>query len=68
MLAKKCDACGNLYESYGKATNDAKDANGLQFIAVKTNGVDYYSCGIKDLCPECMDAVKSLLRDRGMEV
>ncbi len=65
MLAKKCDICGKLYESYGKATNDPKDANGFMFVSVKSNGTDYFCSKTKDLCPECMDALRAFMRERG---
>lgn len=65
MLAKKCDICGKLYEAYGKASENERGANGFMFVTVKSNGTDYYGGRIKDLCPECMDALRAFMRERG---
>ena len=58
MNAKKCDACGKLYEHYGKKTDDY---NAVVLVMVNnSNSVrgrkDY------DLCPECMKKVLEILK------
>lgn len=58
MNAKKCDACGKLYEHYGK---NFKEHNSIDSYHISARGlegehVDY------DLCPECMKKVLAILK------
>lgn len=58
MNAKKCDACGKLYENYGTRGNH-KRANGIMLIHNKFNS--HLSLGVLDLCEGCMEKVKDFL-------
>ena len=61
-LAKKCDICGKLYETYNFRKNQFKPS-GIIFVNVCADDT-YYSGNVIDCCPECMntitDAIKSL--------
>lgn len=57
--AKKCDACGKLYEVYNSA-NNKKKPNEFRLVNVDSTGRYYEHCTI-DLCPECMDKVMDIL-------
>lgn len=66
MLACKCDVCGKLYEMYNCAKNTEEDANGFKFVNIELDGCAYNDEHTpKDVCPECMDALKQFLRERG---
>lgn len=54
-LAKKCDICGKLYETYNFRKNQNKPS-GIMLVNVCA-GDDYYSGDIIDCCPECMEAI-----------
>lgn len=52
MLARKCDRCGALYESYN--VKNCKDKpNGCMVLNIDDEG-RYFSHGFIDLCPACM--------------
>ena len=55
MLAKKCDSCGVLYETYG-TKQDHKNASGIMLLNIDEDGAFYKSNRI-DLCPVCMQKV-----------
>lgn len=55
MQAKKCDRCGTLYEIYN-TKSDRKKCNGLQLLNIDGNQ-KYWSQGVYDLCPECMEGL-----------
>lgn len=61
-LAKKCDICGKLYETYNSKNNQLKPS-GIMFVNVCADDT-YYSGNVTDCCPECMntitDAINSL--------
>ena len=61
-LAKKCDICGKLYETYNSKDNQLKPS-GVMFVNVCADDT-YYSGNVTDCCPECMntitDAINSL--------
>lgn len=63
-VAKKCDICGKLYDAYGCNDNE-KNPNGIMLTNVTMDGSEYYKHKVKDLCPECMDALKAFMRERG---
>lgn len=63
MNAKKCDRCGKYYDSYG-TNSDHKNTNAVMFVNVDRNG-HYFSHGIIDLCPECMNEVKESVKANG---
>lgn len=67
MLACKCDICGKLYEMYGCASTVEETANGFMFVNIRDDGFQYGEHATKDLCPECMDALKLFLRERGIK-
>lgn len=55
-IAKKCDICGKLYESYN-TKNDAKNTNGLRFLNIDKN-MSYFEHDLIDCCPTCMDSLR----------
>lgn len=55
-IAKKCDICGKLYESYN-VKSDSKNTNGIMFLNID-NQQKYYSNQIMDCCPRCMAAIR----------
>ena len=58
-IAKKCDVCGKLYESYN-IKYDSKKPNGVKFLSIDNNG-KYFSYEALDLCPECMKSIMSYI-------
>lgn len=62
--ARKCDACGKLYEIYGSFTcgkdKPNVDPNGIRFTVTDKDGY-IFNDDIIDLCPDCMNAVKGVL-------
>ena len=52
--ARKCDRCGNLYESYN-TENNAKKINGINTVNIDAQG-KFYSHKAIDLCPECKES------------
>lgn len=64
-LAKKCDACGKLYEHYTTSYEElgkGVDVNGIDFVHIYENGGGAWSSYIRfDLCPECMKAITTLI-------
>lgn len=54
-LAKKCDICGKLYETYNSKNNQLKPS-GIIFVNVCADDT-YYSGNVTDCCPECMTAI-----------
>lgn len=63
MNAKKCDRCGKYYDSYG-TNDDLKNTNAVMFVNANKNG-QYFSHGVIDLCPECMNEVKEFVKANG---
>ena len=61
-LAKKCDRCGKLYESYN-TTNDSKNINGIMTLNLDDLR-KYYSHKPLDLCPECKDAFEEWMKNK----
>ena len=61
MNAKKCDACGALYEIYNGRALFPKTckANSLKFINSGAGGYGEYDK--MDICPDCMAKVVSVL-------
>ena len=56
--ARKCDRCGKYYGS-GKNNSNKKDVRGI--ATIKENGA---AIEIIDLCPECMEEVRKVLRKK----
>ena len=54
MLAKKCDRCGKLYESYDMVDNS--EMNGVYIVSKNKFGVRESISKDIDLCQECMDS------------
>lgn len=54
-LAKKCDICGKLYETYNFRNNQLKPS-GIMFVNVCVDDT-YYSGNVTDCCPECMNTI-----------
>lgn len=48
-MAKKCDRCDKLYETY----TDNKGHNGIAFANIERNGQANFFMSY-DLCPECL--------------
>lgn len=62
-LARKCDRCGKLYESYN-IKNDSENINGLITVNVDDDR-KYYSHGVLDLCPECSGSFMKWFKEKG---
>ena len=54
-IANECDICGKLYRPYNEKKN-AENPNAIQFVSIDTCR-KYFSYGITDCCPECMDSI-----------
>lgn len=54
MLAKKCDMCGKLYESYDMIDN--REMNGVYIISKNKFCVKESTSENMDLCRECMNS------------
>ena len=54
-LAKKCDICGKLYETYNFRKNQNKPS-GIMLVNVCA-GDEYFSLDVIDCCPECMNTI-----------
>ena len=54
-LAKKCDICGKLYETYNFRKNQNKPS-GIMLVNVCA-GDEYFSGDVIDCCPECMNTI-----------
>lgn len=61
-VAKKCDICGALYEIYNIKKSE-KDWNSVQLYN-KDAVNNYYSHGIRDICPECKAAIDKAVEER----
>ena len=59
MNAKKCDRCEKYYDSYGIKDNKDK-TNAVMFVNADRNG-QYFSHGLIELCPECMNEVEKFV-------
>ena len=55
MLAKKCDICSALYETYNYKSNASKPS-GIMLVNV-CHDDDYYKHDVMDCCPKCMAAI-----------
>ena len=62
-IAKKCDVCGSLYESYSFKRSDPSKQNGIMLLNID-NKQQYWSHGAMDLCPECLAAVQNVIKER----
>lgn len=63
-IAKKCDVCGSLYESYSFKRSDPSRPNRIMLLNIDNNQ-QYWSHGAKDLCPDCLAAVQKVIKERG---
>ena len=64
-LAKKCDRCGNLYES--KDTNICGTiVNGLKLVRRDEQNAKSVGCRYYDLCPECLVSLANWLKNESM--
>lgn len=59
-LAKKCDICNKLYETYNFRKNQNKPS-GIMLVNVCTNG-DYFQGDVIDCCPDCMNAINNVIK------
>ena len=55
-IAKKCDICGKMYDSYNMRA-DKKNTNGIMFLNID-NCQKYYTGDVMDCCPNCMAAIR----------
>lgn len=62
-IAKKCDVCGSLYESYSFKHSDPSKPNGIMLLNID-NKQQYWSHGAMDLCPECLAVVQNVIKER----
>lgn len=60
-LAKKCDICGKLYETYNFRKNQNKPS-GIMLVNVCTDG-DYFQGDVIDCCPDCMNAINEVIKN-----
>lgn len=60
--ARKCDRCGKLYEAYN-TKNDETNINGFMTLNIADDR-KYYSHGIMDLCPECMEEFQRWIKEQ----
>lgn len=65
MLARKCDRCGALYESYNTA-NRKDSPNGFMLLNIDDRRL-YFSHGPYDLCPVCMRELQDFICKKGCE-
>lgn len=69
-IARKCDICGKLYESYNDAGMKGDRHNGIRFVTTYNDG-SVRGGFIQDCCPECMktieDFVDSLKKEKKNE-
>lgn len=63
MNAKKCDRCGKYYDSYG-TNDDPENTNAIMLVNADRNG-HYFSHGIIEFCPECMNEAKEFVKANG---
>lgn len=64
MLARKCDRCGDFYETYGDKIiiNNYIKANAIMFIDVdKIGGITNRK--VFDLCPKCMELMQRFIKN-----
>ena len=59
-LAKKCDICGKLYETYNFRKNQ-NEPSGIMLVNVCTDD-KYYSGDVTDCCPECMNEIMETIK------
>lgn len=72
MLARKCDRCGKLYESYkgrykGRYKGAYNEINGVTLVNIEIDRSRVVS-DIYDLCPECMKNLMLFIVDPDAEV
>lgn len=67
MRALKCDRCGKFYEHYDGINIWSDKVNGLRFI-YRYNDYDFSNHTTFDLCPECMNALKLFLKNKGADL
>lgn len=60
MMAKKCDICGVLYESYNHKHYDPVKPNGFMLLNIY-NDRTYSSHAVNDCCPDCMRKINDLI-------
>lgn len=58
MNARKCDACGKLYEAYNYANSSSKPS-GIRLLNISPSG-EYFQHRALDLCEDCMNKVISV--------
>lgn len=61
MIARKCDACGKLYELYNMKDSTTR-INGIMTLNIDIDGAYNYH-GPYDLCPECSKKIIDMLKD-----
>lgn len=59
-LAKKCDICGKLYETYNFRKNQ-NEPSGIMLVNVCTDDT-YFSGDVIDCCSECMDTIMETIK------
>lgn len=63
--ARKCDACGKLFEAYNISENQKKPS-GIRLLNIDYEG-KYYQHKPIDLCPDCMAKVMYVLNQKKEE-
>lgn len=58
-IAKKCDICDKLYESYNMHNSEQK-CNGFMYLNIDRYS-KYFTHKAKDCCPECMESIKNYI-------
>ena len=61
--AFKCDICNHYYDAYN-TKQSAMKFSGFIPVNVDEDG-KYFSNKIRHVCPECMDAMLKLFKERG---
>ena len=58
-IAKKCDICGKLYETYNCNWN-SNDPNGIALVTIMNN-YTYSKKTLWDCCPDCMNSIQDFI-------
>lgn len=61
-IARKCDACGKLYDGYKGCIASKRNYNGIKLCYTEPGGVNIlYESARMDLCPDCMQKLIELI-------
>ena len=61
-LARKCDICGVLYESYETSIEGIGECNGIAFIHFGLYEFDKYVQKSMDCCPKCFRSIQEHIK------